>query len=589
MLVGFFAGVKNQYKKEGYKYETGPAPESNGMPVELSGKAHEVQVALANIQCHQERAMDFTPVAAEFLFGRPGLALAQHGKADTVGHVVVDPAEAAATKYGQFTLGKPKNTTRPSSKAGKAMWKACSYSYKTLTPDDPSIRLLTQISLQLAASSNGNYSSPAPCLAAPFLAGLVAFLIPVNILMAVLTAVICATITGIYCILTVHPLRYLDSPYRTSLSGAFWVTFGSLRKWWDRRRNRVGQMSNKETIFEAIAQAAIEPLETRTARDGQALIWTVKSLSDELELEPFVEAIPATLWALGVRRDAYWAHFRALAINPEVALHDAKILEFSISAGVLIQWVHFQTLKSSLTEFLQQLTLWDGAVLHGHEPDLSPVTRLLVDLSWRPEYHFPFFDFISAYRYPPSQKCAAHMIPQLCQVINYILRTTQHNIWIGYLKHAAFELNTLPCYFRSTLDLIQRPVLPPPELRGTLELVLSTIVSHQLDDSSEDIDWMDDLLVELVPIWLNQHQSSDYPMAIPSSLIQYLLNRKSDAAVVKVVGTCLCEVLQRLSATASPTNYWEHPILLPETAVVPLSEVSHPDGNAAATAEGAHC
>jgi hypothetical protein len=29
--------------------------------------------------------MDFTPVAAELLFGRPGLALAQHGKADTVG------------------------------------------------------------------------------------------------------------------------------------------------------------------------------------------------------------------------------------------------------------------------------------------------------------------------------------------------------------------------------------------------------------------------------------------------------------------------------------------------------------------------
>jgi hypothetical protein len=144
-----------------------------------------------------------------------------------------------------------------------------------------------------------------------FLAGLVAFLIPVNILMAVLAAVICATIAGIYCILTVHPLRYLDSPYRTPLSGAFWVTFGCLRKWWDRRRNRVGQMSNEETIFEAIAQAAIEPSETRTARDGQALIWTVKSLSDELELEPFVEAIPATLWALGVRRDAYWAHFRA--------------------------------------------------------------------------------------------------------------------------------------------------------------------------------------------------------------------------------------------------------------------------------------
>ncbi|KAJ7851790.1 hypothetical protein B0H14DRAFT_2218963, partial [Mycena olivaceomarginata] len=34
-------------------------------------------------------------------------------------------------------------------------------SYKTLTPDNPSVRLLTQISLQLAASSNGStYSVP---------------------------------------------------------------------------------------------------------------------------------------------------------------------------------------------------------------------------------------------------------------------------------------------------------------------------------------------------------------------------------------------------------------------------------------------
>ncbi|KAJ6571267.1 hypothetical protein B0H19DRAFT_1255256 [Mycena capillaripes] len=742
----------------------------------------------------------------------------------------VDPAEAAAAKIWAIYAAEAEKYDKALVESWKSDMEGMLIfaglfsasltafvieSYKTLNPDsgDATVRLLTQISLQFAASSNGStYSVPAtpgftpsasaltcnalwftslglslscalvatlleqwarnfihrseirsaPLIRARifsflyyglrrfdlhlvvdiiplllhaalllFLAGLVAFLIPVNIFMAAVAAAIWVIIAGVYSFLTFHPLRYLDSPYRTPLSGAFWGVFRRLGKWWRRRHSRIVQVADEETILEAITQAAIEPTEARTARDGQALIWTVKSLSDELELEPFFEAIPGTLWALGIRRDTYWAHFRALAINPEVALyarvkalldscdtgilssdarkrrltlcyralwalatlfvspghqplafpdpsplpilhssagyrHDATILQFSISAGVLIQWVHFQTLKSTLTEFLQQLTLWEEAVLRGHEPDLSPVTSLLVNLSWRPEYNFPFFDLISTYRYPPHQKCAALMIPKLRQVIDYILRTTQHNIWIGYLRHAASELTTLPCYFKLTLDLIQRPVLPPPELHGTLESVLSTIVSRQLDDSDSNSsdsnsEWMDHLLVELIPIWLNQHPSSEYPMAIPPALIQYLLNRKSDAAVAKVIGTVnmgrvwgpfaqllldatpgpekksdvlaalwriasspgawtspatgmslihhiqqvahpvsssitcsiialvksqyLCELLQGLSARTA--HYWADPILPPETAVEPPSEVamnSQSDGHGDAAA-----
>jgi hypothetical protein len=58
-----------------------------------------------------------------------------------------------------------------------------------------------------------------------FLAGLVAFLVPVNIIMAGIAAIILVIITGVSVILTLHPPLYLDSPYLTPLSGVFWRVF----------------------------------------------------------------------------------------------------------------------------------------------------------------------------------------------------------------------------------------------------------------------------------------------------------------------------------------------------------------------------
>ncbi|KAJ7644728.1 hypothetical protein FB45DRAFT_1116430, partial [Roridomyces roridus] len=51
-----------------------------------------------------------------------------------------------------------------------------------------------------------------------FFAGLVAFLIPINIPMAAVAAFMLACITVVYAALTILPLLYLDCPYRTPLS-----------------------------------------------------------------------------------------------------------------------------------------------------------------------------------------------------------------------------------------------------------------------------------------------------------------------------------------------------------------------------------
>ncbi|KAJ7438056.1 hypothetical protein FB451DRAFT_1416495 [Mycena latifolia] len=192
-------------------------------------------------------------------------------------------------------------------------------SYKTLNPDsgDTTVKLLTQISLQLAASTNGStlqlpestpFTPPVASLvcnalwfislgfsltcaliatlleqwardflhkadmhSAPvirarvysylyyglkrfnmhtvveiiplllhasllfFFAGLVAFLIPVNVTMTAITGVLLFIVASVYAVLTLLPLRYLDSPYRTPLSGAFWQLFHSVKKLWKRR------------------------------------------------------------------------------------------------------------------------------------------------------------------------------------------------------------------------------------------------------------------------------------------------------------------------------------------------------------------
>ncbi|KAJ7657691.1 hypothetical protein DFH06DRAFT_930067, partial [Mycena polygramma] len=52
--------------------------------------------------------------------------------------------------------------------------------------------------------------------------GLVAFLIPVNIGMAAIASVILFAVAAVYSAFTFLPLRYLDCPYRTPLSGGFW-------------------------------------------------------------------------------------------------------------------------------------------------------------------------------------------------------------------------------------------------------------------------------------------------------------------------------------------------------------------------------
>ncbi|KAJ7613643.1 hypothetical protein DFH06DRAFT_1484640 [Mycena polygramma] len=159
-----------------------------------------------------------------------------------------------------------------------------------------------------------------------FFCGLVAFLIPVNIAMTVVAAAVLAIVAAVYSALTFLPLWYLDCPYRTPLSGAFWRAFRG--RFWNRQNAKTDAdvepgssakpvVESQPSQVEAMSRMA---LETRSDRDCKAPIWTVKSLADDIELEPLVEALPDVLWGPTYRRHTYEAHIRGLIHHPDVQL-----------------------------------------------------------------------------------------------------------------------------------------------------------------------------------------------------------------------------------------------------------------------------
>ncbi|KAJ6480511.1 hypothetical protein C8R47DRAFT_1018861, partial [Mycena vitilis] len=195
-----------------------------------------------------------------------------------------------------------------------------------------------------------------------FFVGLVAFLLPVNIVLTIVAGVILATVTGVYVLLTLLPLVHLDCPYRTPLSRGFWALNQSMQttvsRWYSQTRKPISRL-NDGTIVERVFRKAIESSPQRSRRDTQALVWTVKSLADDNELEPFLEAIPDTLWLPDAnanvapqdmsheipdsRRYVYDCHIRSLMGDPNVQLlRRLGGFHESSSSGLLSQEVRLR-------------------------------------------------------------------------------------------------------------------------------------------------------------------------------------------------------------------------------------------------------
>ncbi|KAJ7094786.1 hypothetical protein C8R44DRAFT_684501 [Mycena epipterygia] len=155
-----------------------------------------------------------------------------------------------------------------------------------------------------------------------FFGGLVAFLAPVNKVIMILGAALFGVVVVVYLFLTILPLISFDCPYRTPLSGTLWRAFHALPyqvfRWHKSEPSTAGPDTGN--IIMAISRRATKPSEERSVRDRRALVWTLKSLADDDELEPFVESIPDVLWGPNGKRNTYDRHISALVHDPNAQL-----------------------------------------------------------------------------------------------------------------------------------------------------------------------------------------------------------------------------------------------------------------------------
>jgi hypothetical protein len=158
-----------------------------------------------------------------------------------------------------------------------------------------------------------------------FFAGLIAFLIPVNLVVMGVCSTVPFIFLVIYCVITLLPLRYLDCPYRTPLSGALWHTIRRFRRIIGSRNCSADTRPpmHDTTMVAAMTREATADSDERARRDSRALSWTVKSLVDDEQLEQFVDSIPGLLQhdERVTTTDRYEEHIKTLIEDPHIQLH----------------------------------------------------------------------------------------------------------------------------------------------------------------------------------------------------------------------------------------------------------------------------
>ncbi|KAF7368589.1 hypothetical protein MVEN_00182700 [Mycena venus] len=167
-----------------------------------------------------------------------------------------------------------------------------------------------------------------------FFGGLVAFLLPINrVLMIVVAALLCL-ISATYIYLTLLPIISSDSPYRTPMTSVAWEivqqAYALFRPWKqklsldeessapDKKHRHLAERI--PTLVEVMVRDAVADSSKRHMRDSRAIVWTVRSLTDNNELEPFVEALPEIIWGPVGRRRAHDQMIRMLLDSHDVQL-----------------------------------------------------------------------------------------------------------------------------------------------------------------------------------------------------------------------------------------------------------------------------
>ncbi|CAK5263436.1 unnamed protein product [Mycena citricolor] len=190
-----------------------------------------------------------------------------------------------------------------------------------------------------------------------FFAGLVAFLVPVNVIIMGISSALLLLFVSAYGTFSALPLFFFDCPYQTPLTSILWSlnqSLGSLlraRLWravavckaftneripvTDAEQAAESPVTNPDAPAEPSAPADTRPqsqsmvdavkseaLHPTVETETRALAWAVRSLSDDDKLERLVEGLPQTLWDFDQNqpRGVYQALSKTLLQDPEVRL-----------------------------------------------------------------------------------------------------------------------------------------------------------------------------------------------------------------------------------------------------------------------------
>ncbi|KZP12379.1 hypothetical protein FIBSPDRAFT_936956 [Athelia psychrophila] len=124
-----------------------------------------------------------------------------------------------------------------------------------------------------------------------FFAGLVDFLYQVNLHIAVVTLSIIAACGGLYFFITILPVLYRQSPFRTPLSEPCWAFCRFLGLLRHRRDGKWARLEGSMVEGREFLAGDSNARSTKLAVAG--LCWALKNLTEDAELQPFVEGIPA--------------------------------------------------------------------------------------------------------------------------------------------------------------------------------------------------------------------------------------------------------------------------------------------------------
>ncbi|KAJ7476521.1 hypothetical protein FB451DRAFT_1557386 [Mycena latifolia] len=446
-----------------------------------------------------------------------------------------------------------------------------------------------------------------------FFAGLVAFLLPINPVVMVVAAVLLGFIAATYVYLTVLPIISSDSPYRTPLSNIAWGVFrrfSGLMHWHRRQlpdeesiitvgKSR-GADNSIPTMIEVMNRDAVADSSSRDERDGRAIVWTVKSLTDNDELAPFVDALPALIWGPTGRRRGYDRMINMLLNDHDIHLvpriegllrscdhgHLTPELETHRRISCIKALWSIAYFVASDASTPNVFSVFDATSLLAQRTHPHPQVRTIsvsayaliawiqfCSLSWSVEHAFSRLQSV-----PPVQDTSGLLQPLQCEAAVYVagargytdfcnlltelmsldladtdllmeksrdaanwLETTAYYILMNYLKASA-ALDEIPYEFEATCEIIQ-PSRPSPipavytQMKETLQIIIQRNDEKIYYDLGPEVHHIDIIIDTVLQFLQTRHECFDIELA--EAVILYVgVRAKPGAGFNRALGGC---------------------------------------------------